>query len=78
LLVERDALAVYQQANDVLMAAQTLKRAFTTDVQPILARARLQQGAAINPVAAYRKSYYRAGCALRRPTRGGGSSSGIV
>ncbi len=78
LLVERDALAGYQQANDALMAAQTLKRAFTTDVQPILARARLQKGAAIDPVAAYRKSGYRAGCASRRPARGGGPSSGIV
>jgi L-rhamnose isomerase/sugar isomerase len=77
LLVDRDALAGYQQDNDVLMAAQTLKRAFTTDVQPILARARLLKGAAIDPVGAYRKSGYRAGCALRRPAKGG-SSSGIV
>jgi L-rhamnose isomerase / sugar isomerase len=77
LLVDRNALAGYQQDNDVLMAAQTLKRAFTTDVQPILARARLLKGAAIDPVGAYRKSGYRAGCALRRPAKGG-SSSGIV
>jgi L-rhamnose isomerase/sugar isomerase len=77
LLVDRDALAGYQQANDVLMAAQTLKRAFTLDVQPILVRARLLKSAAIDPVGAYRKSGYRAGCALRRPAKGG-SSSGIV
>jgi L-rhamnose isomerase/sugar isomerase len=77
LLVERDALASYQQDNDALMAAQTLKRAFTTDVQPILARARQMKGAAIDPVKTYRASRYRAGCALRRPARGG-SSSGIV
>ena len=77
LLVERDALASYQQDNDALMAAQTLKRAFTTDVQPILARARQMKGAAIEPVRAYRQSCYRAGCAIRRPARGG-TSSGIV
>lgn len=68
LLVDRQALSDYQQENDALMAAQTLKRAFTTDVQPILARARLQKGAAIDPVAAYRRSGYRRDCADKRPT----------
>jgi L-rhamnose isomerase / sugar isomerase len=77
LLVERDALAGYQQDNDALLAAQTLKRAFTTDVGPILARARLLQGAAIDPVAAYRASGYRAACAAARPSKGG-RSSGII
>jgi L-rhamnose isomerase/sugar isomerase len=77
LLVDRNALASHQQDNDVLMAAQTLKRAFTTDVQPILAQARLMKGAAIDPVSAYRNSGYRAACAVRRPAKGG-SSSGIV
>jgi L-rhamnose isomerase/sugar isomerase len=67
LLVDRQALANYQQENDTLMAQQTLKRAFTTDVQPILARARLQKGAAIDPIAAYRRSGYRAACAEKRP-----------
>lgn len=75
LLVERAALDQYQQDNDALMAAQTLKRAFTTDVQPILAQARLTKGAAIDPIAAYRQSGYRAACADRRPAQksfGGG------
>lgn len=67
LLVDRRALADQQQENDVLMAAQTLKRAFTTDVQPILARARLQKGAAIDPIAVYRQSAYCAECASKRP-----------
>jgi len=67
LLVDRQVLADYQQENDALMAAQTLKRAFTTDVQPILARARLQKGAAIDPVSAYRRSQYRSECADKRP-----------
>ncbi len=67
LLVDRAALDQYQQDNDALMAAQTLKRAFTTDVQPILAQARLQKGAAIDPIGSYRKSGYRTDCANRRP-----------
>ena len=37
-----------------------LKQAFTTDVSPILAMARLRDGGAIDPVAAYRASGYRA------------------
>lgn len=67
LIVEREALAAHQDDNDALMAAQALKRAFTTDVQPILAQARLRQGAAIDPVATYRKSGYRQACAAQRP-----------
>lgn len=78
LLVERPALADYQDQNDALQAAQTLKRAFNTDVGPILAQARLRNGAAIDPIAAYRTSGYRRACAARRPTAGGSSSSGIV
>jgi L-rhamnose isomerase/sugar isomerase len=77
LLVDRDALDEYQQANDVLMGAQTLKRAFTTDVGPILARAREQAGGAIDPVGAYRSSGYRAAVAKLRPAAAG-SRSGIV
>ena len=77
LLVDRVALGAYQQDNDAVMAAQTLKRAFTTDVTPILARARLNKGAAIDPVGVYRKSGYRAACAVSRPTTGG-TRSGIV
>ena len=77
LLVDRKALAGFQDSNDALMAAQTLKQAFTTDVQPILARARERRGGAIDPVSAYRRSGYRAACAERRPATGG-ARSGIV
>ena len=59
------------------MAAQTLKRAFTTDVSPILAKVRADNGGAIDPIAAYRASKYRARVAKARPAvRGGGG--GIV
>jgi L-rhamnose isomerase/sugar isomerase len=54
-----------------------LKRAFTTDVSPLLAVARLRAGAAIAPIAAYRASVYRAQKAMERPAIGG-TSAGIV
>jgi L-rhamnose isomerase / sugar isomerase len=75
LIVDRKALHEHRINNDVLMAAQTLKRGFTTDVSPILAQARALKGAAIDPVAAYRNSGYRAKCAEMRPGKpslGGG------
>jgi L-rhamnose isomerase/sugar isomerase len=77
LLVDRKALAEYQDGNDALMATQTLKTAFRTDIDPILASARLQSGGAIDPVAAYRASGYRQKVANERPAVAGGSG-GIV
>jgi L-rhamnose isomerase/sugar isomerase len=75
LIVERQKLQACRTTNDVLMAAQTLKRGFTTDVSPILAQARMSKGGAIDPIAAYRDSGYRARCAQTRPGKqslGGG------
>jgi L-rhamnose isomerase/sugar isomerase len=77
LLVDRKALDGFQQANDALMASATLKDAFRTDVEPILAMARLDKGCAIDPVAAYRMSGYRAKVATERPALTG-SGGGIV
>jgi L-rhamnose isomerase/sugar isomerase len=76
-LVDREALAACQDANDALMASETLKAAFRTDVEPILAMARLEKGAAIAPVAAYRASGYRAKVAAERP-KVSGAGGGIV
>jgi L-rhamnose isomerase/sugar isomerase len=59
-LVDREALATYQDDGDVLMAERTLKEAFETDVRPIVAEARLRAGGALDPVAAFRASGYRA------------------
>lgn len=59
LLVDRDALAHYQDTNDALMALQTLKQAFTCDVSPVMATARSRAGGAIEPVAAFRATGYR-------------------
>ena len=77
LLVDRKALAGHQDGNDALMASETLKAAFRTDVTPILKMARLEKGAAIDPVAAYRQSGYRAAVAEKRPVSDG-SGGGIV
>jgi L-rhamnose isomerase/sugar isomerase len=76
-LVDREALARYQQANDALMAHRTLKRAFTTDVEPILATARLRSGGAIDPIGVFRASGYRARKAEERPAAAS-HRSGIV
>lgn len=77
LLVDRTALAGFQDGNDVLMASETLKSAFRLDVEPILAEARLRAGGAIDPVATYRASGYRARVSAERPpSRAGGG--GIV
>ncbi|ASP85459.1 L-rhamnose catabolism isomerase [Sinorhizobium meliloti] len=77
LIVDRKALAGYQEENDALMASETLKTAFRTDVEPILAMARLENDGAIAPVAAYRASGYRARVAAERPAIAGGGG-GIV
>ena len=76
-LVDRDRLHEAQQKNDVLGAAELLRTAFRTDVEPILAATRASRGGAIDPIAAYRRSGYRALCAEERPSSGS-SSAGIV
>ncbi len=77
LLVNRSALVGFQEDNDALMATTTLKHGFRTDVEPILAMARLDQGGAIDPVAAYRASGYRSQVAAERPAVSG-AGGGIV
>jgi L-rhamnose isomerase/sugar isomerase len=67
LLVERDALEEAQDRNDALLATQTLKRAFTTDVSPLLAEVRMRRGGALEPVQAFRASGYRDRKASERP-----------
>ncbi len=77
-LVDRAALAGFQESNDALQSAQALKKAFRTDVSPILAMARMRSGGAVDPVAAYRASGYRESVAVKRPPKAGASGSGIV
>ncbi|CAH2398024.1 L-rhamnose catabolism isomerase [Mesorhizobium ventifaucium] len=77
LLVDRQTLEGFQDTNDALMATQTLKAAYRTDVEPILAMARLNTGGAIDPVATYRAAGYRTKVAAERPAVAGGGG-GIV
>ncbi|MBA8879342.1 L-rhamnose catabolism isomerase [Phyllobacterium myrsinacearum] len=77
LLVDRAALGGYQDGNDALMASDTLKRAYRTDVEPVLAEARRRAGGAIDPIAAYRASGYRQRVGKIRPASTGGSG-GII
>lgn len=76
-LVDADRLAEAQMANDALAASETLKAAFRTDVEPVLAEARHREGGALDPVAAFRLSGYRAEVAARRP-KTSGAGGGIV
>jgi len=66
-LVDREALAEYQESGDAVMALAALKRAFNTDVDPILAMARHRAGGAIDPIATFRASRYREAKAPDRP-----------
>lgn len=77
LLVDRGALKAAQEGNDALAATQALRQAYRTDVEPILAMARMEQGGAIDLLGTYRASGYRAKVAEIRPEIAAGSS-GIV
>jgi L-rhamnose isomerase/sugar isomerase len=77
LLVDRPALDQAQAADDALGAHRLVKQAFVTDVSPLLAEARRRSGGALDPVAAYRFSAYRAEKARERPASGV-ASAGIV
>ena len=59
-LVRHDALAEHQASGDVLMAERTLKQAYETDVRPLVAEVRRRKGGALDPVATFRASGYRA------------------
>lgn len=76
-LVDRDALTDAQEKCDAIMALAILKQAFTTDVAPILAKARERRGGAIDPIATYRASSYRLRKGEERPATKG-VSTGIV
>ena len=58
LLVDADALAAAQQAGDVLGANAVLMDAYNTDVRPLLAELRTEQGLDPDPMAAYARSGY--------------------
>ncbi|GGT79979.1 MULTISPECIES: L-rhamnose isomerase [Streptomyces] len=56
LLVDRETLAAAQRSGDVLEANAVLMDAYNTDVRPLLAEVREDQGLDPDPVAAYHRS----------------------
>ncbi len=76
-LIDREALSSAQDQCDVMMGHRIVKQAFITDVSPILAEARRRKGGAIDPIALYRTSGYRAHKTRERPPVEG-TSAGIV
>ncbi|HTN21994.1 MAG TPA: hypothetical protein VL125_16060 [Pelobium sp.] len=59
LLVDRKALKEAQQKNDVSLAQEILQQAYRTDVRPLIAEARLQNGGALDPVKLFRSAKVR-------------------
>lgn len=78
LIVDRDSLYAFQDANDAMMASSELKKAFNLDVSPILAMARYRKGAAVEPLELYRQINYRKQAAKARPRDPNATGSGIV
>jgi L-rhamnose isomerase/sugar isomerase len=70
LLVDRPTLARAQEDTDVVLANRTLMAAFERDVEPLLARVRVEMGRDPDPLAAYRRSGYAAKVASERKGRG--------
>lgn len=66
MLVDRAALAEAQDDNDAARGQQILQDAFRTDVRPLIAEARRRNGAAIDPLEAYRTIGYRRSMIERR------------
>jgi len=73
LLVDRAALRAAQHAGDVLGANAVLMDAYNTDVRPLLADVRAEQGLDPDPMAAYARSGYAARIAAERV---GGAQAG--
>jgi L-rhamnose isomerase/sugar isomerase len=58
-IVDRDALNKAQEINDVSACQEILQEAFRTDVRSLVAEARLQNDAAIDPIGLYRSAEVR-------------------
>ncbi len=74
LVIDRAKLAQARQEGDVILAEETLLEAYRTDVRPLLAAAREEMGAPVDPLAAYRASgYFQKICAERGQSTGSAS-----
>ena len=54
LLVDQKQMEKAREANDVALAQEILQYAYRTDVRPLVAEARLNSGAALDPVKLFR------------------------
>jgi L-rhamnose isomerase/sugar isomerase len=68
LLVDRDALGEAQDDDDPARAAEVLQAAYRSDVRPLVAEARRRNGAALDPLSAFRRLGYRAAVTAERGT----------
>lgn len=59
LLVDTKALVQAQETNDVVKAQEILQQAYRTDVRSLVAEARLQSGAALQPLQLFREQKIR-------------------
>ncbi len=59
MLVDRPALEAAQESNDPARAAEVLHAAYRADVRPLVAEARRRNGAALDPLTAFRSIGYR-------------------
>jgi L-rhamnose isomerase/sugar isomerase len=59
LIVDRKKLVEAQNNNDVVVAQEIIQKAFNTDVRPLVAEARLQEGGALNPLKVFRNEKVR-------------------
>jgi L-rhamnose isomerase/sugar isomerase len=75
LLVDRAALRDAQDDNDPALCAEILQRAYRTDVRPLVREARRRNGAALEPLSAFRRAGYRAAAIAERGT--GSSATGL-
>ena len=66
LLIDQTALEQAQLNHDTVRCQEILQGAFRTDVRPLLARARLNRGGALDPLAAYRQLRVRDELVRRR------------
>ena len=61
LLIDQKELEAAQNNHDVVRCQEILQGAYRTDVRPLLQRARLSQGGALDPLGAFRKLKVREG-----------------
>ena len=77
LLVDYSLLEKSQDSNNAIQSMQILKTAYNTDINPIVAMTRFENGNSIDPINTYRTIDYKKNKSLTRKNEGG-SSSGIV